>query len=349
MPHVFAYACDDERSIFHRTEIDIREPGSGEIYFDVEYAGICHSDIHAARGEWEPRHYPLVPGHELAGTVRAVGEGVTQFTIGDRVGVGCIVASCKSCEYCEAGEEQFCNNPHPYWTYGPDENGNPTTGGYSQGFTVREDFACHIPESIPFETAAPLMCAGITMYSPLKRWGAEPGKKVAIVGMGGLGHTGVQIAAAMGAEVSVISHGRSKENDAYQLGAHHFYATSEEGTLGKLAASFDLIVCTVSADDLDYAGLIATLKPFGVFVDVGLPEKAPEIPLRSIVVGNKVMAGSQIGGIAETQEMLDFCAEHNIHPLVEIIGGEDITEAYDRVVASRVRYRFVIDTSTFSH
>ena len=347
MPEVLAYACDDATSHFHRTTLTLREPGPREIYFEVRYAGICHSDIHTARGEWGPATYPLVPGHEIAGIVTKVGSEVTRCSVGDKAGVGCMGGSCGECEQCRAGNEQFCDNPSALWTYGPDAEGNPTAGGYAQGFTVREDFACRIPDSIPFETAAPLMCAGITTYSPLRRWGSGPGRKVAVVGMGGLGHMAVQIAAAMGAEVSVISHGRSKEADGLRFGASHYYATSEDGTLESLRASFDLIICTVSADDLDYAGLVGTLRPFGVLVDVGLPEKQPLVPLLALLSGNKAMAGSQIGGIVETQEMLDFCAERGIHPQVEIIGGEDITQAYDDVVSSKVRYRYVIDTSTF--
>ncbi|WP_172120794.1 NAD(P)-dependent alcohol dehydrogenase [Actinomyces faecalis] len=348
MPQVYAYACDDERSIFHRTTIELREPADNEIYFEIKYAGICHSDIHTARGEWGPATYPLVPGHELVGVVTKVGSAVTRFQVGDKVGVGCMFASCKECEYCRAGEEQFCNNPHAYFTYGRDAQGNPTTGGYAQGFTVREDFACRIPDSIPFETSAPLLCAGITTYSPLKRWGAGPGKKVAVLGMGGLGHMGVQIAAAMGAEVHVISHSRSKEADGQRLGASFYHASSEEGTLEALASTFDIILCTVSASDLDYTAYIRALKPYGVFVDVGLPEAPASISMRALVGGNKILAGSNIGGIAETQEMLDFCAEHGIHPVVEMIGGEEITQAYDKVTASQVRYRYVIDTATFN-
>lgn len=352
MPEVLAYACDDATSQFHRTTITLREPGPKEIYFEVKYAGICHSDIHTARGEWGPAKYPLTPGHEIAGIVTKVGADVTKYKVGDKVGVGCMVDSCGSCEFCEADQEQFCTGapgglPHTLWTYGDDADGNPTAGGYAQGFTISEDFACRIPEEIPFETAAPLLCAGITTYSPLKRFGAGPGRKVAVVGMGGLGHMAVQIAAAMGAEVSVISHGRSKEADAKRFGATHFYATSEEGALEALRGTFDLIVCTVSADNLDYTGLLGALKSLGAFVDVGLPEAPTSLHLSALVIGSKTLAGSQIGGIAETQEMLDFCAEHGVHPQVEMISGEDITEAYNKVVASQVRYRYVIDTSTF--
>ncbi|WP_194948494.1 NAD(P)-dependent alcohol dehydrogenase [Actinomyces trachealis] len=352
MPEVLAYACDDATTKFHRTTINLREPGPKEIYLEVKYAGICHSDIHTARGEWRPAKYPLTPGHEIAGIVTQVGAEVTKHKVGDKVGIGCMVDSCGQCEYCQADQEQFCTGtpgglPHTLWTYGDDANGNPTAGGYAQGFTVSEDFACHIPDEIPFEAAAPLLCAGITTYSPLKRFGAGPGRKVAVVGMGGLGHMAVQIGAAMGAEVSVISHGRSKEADARRFGATSFYATSEPGTLEALRSTFDVILCTVGADNLDYAGLIATLKPFGSFVDVGLPEAPTTVHLSTLVIGSKALAGSQIGGIAETQEMLDFCAKNKIAPQVEIIRGEDITEAYDKVVGSQVRYRYVIDTSTF--
>ena len=227
MPRVIAYGCDDATTQFHPLQIDIREPGEGEIYFDVAYAGICHSDIHSARGEWGPVAYPLVPGHEFVGIVAKVGPGVTTFKVGDRVGVGCLVGSCGSCEMCESGYEQWCTStPGTLWTYRADAEGNPTTGGYSRGFTVREDFALHIPSELDFAACAPLLCAGITTYSPLKHYNAGPGSRVAILGMGGLGHVGVQIAKAMGADVSVISHGRSKEADARRFGADHVYATS---------------------------------------------------------------------------------------------------------------------------
>lgn len=352
MPTVLAYACDDRTTQFHRTTVELREPGPHDIYFEVKYAGICHSDIHTAREEWGPARFPLTPGHEIAGIVTKVGSEVTRHKVGDKVGVGCMVDSCGECDYCRSGWENFCTGtpgglPGTLWTYGPDAEGNPTAGGYAQGFTVNEDFACRIPDAIPFETAAPLLCAGITTYSPLHRYGAGPGKRVAVVGMGGLGHMAVQISAAMGAETVVISHGRSKEADARRFGATEFHATSEPGALDALRSSFDLIICTVGASNLDYNALIRTLKPFGTFVDVGLPEHPSTIHLGALIDGNKSMAGSNIGGIPETQEMLDFCAEHGIHPQVEIISGEEITGAYDRVVDSQVRYRYVIDTSTF--
>lgn len=352
MPEVLAYACDDATTQFYRTTVRLREPGPHEIYLEVRYAGICHSDIHTARGEWGPAKYPLVPGHEIVGVVTQVGAKVTRHKVGDKVGVGCMVGSCGQCEYCQADLEQFCTGTpgglqRTLWTYGDDAEGRPTAGGYAQGFTVPEHFACRIPEEVPFEAAAPLLCAGITTYSPLKRFGAGPGRRVAVVGMGGLGHMAVQIGAALGAEVSVISHGRSKEADALRFGATSFHATSEPGTLEALRSTFDLLLCTVGADNLDYAGLLGTLRPLGCFVDVGLPEAPTTLPLAALVRGSKSLAGSQIGGIAETQEMLDFCAAHGIAPQVEMISGAQITQAYDRVVDSQVRYRCVIDTSTF--
>lgn len=349
MPDVLAYAIDSPAGRFTRTTITRREPGTHEVLFDIAYAGICHSDIHTARGEWGPARYPLVPGHEIAGVVREVGAQVTRFAPGDRVGVGCFVDSCGACEQCRAGDQQFCDGPGgTIWTYNAvGRDGLPTAGGYSTAITVEEDYLCRIPESIDLSQAAPLLCAGITLYSPLKRWGAGPGKRVAIVGMGGLGHMGVQIAAAMGADVAVISQTRSKEADGRRFGASEYYATSEPGTLRKLWKSFDLMINTVSAG-VNLTSLINCLKTGGALVDVGLPEHPVELRMGALVSQRRILAGSQIGGIAETQEMLDFCAEHGLAAQVEVIGGHQINEAYDRVVASDVRYRFVIDTATFA-
>lgn len=348
MPEVLAYATASETGPFERVTITRREPGPHEVFFDIPYAGICHSDIHTARGEWGPTTYPLVPGHELAGIVREVGSEVTKWQVGDHVGVGCFVDSCRECEYCLAGVEQFCTGEiGTVWTYAATgRDGLPTAGGYSTGITVDENYVCRIPDAIDLQVAAPLLCAGITLYSPLQRWGAGPGKKVAIVGMGGLGHVGVQIAAAMGAEVHVLSRTRSKEADGLRFGATAYHATSEPGTLKSLRSTFDLMVSTVSGEsNLDH--YLRCLRVGGTFVDVGLPEHPSTLRLSSLTNGNKVLAGSQIGGIAETQEMLDFCAAHGVRPQVEIISGTDITAAYDRVVDSQVRYRYVIDTSTF--
>ncbi len=349
MPDVLAYAIDSPTGRFAKTTITRREPGPTEIYFDIVYAGICHSDIHTARGEWGQALYPLVPGHELAGIVRQVGSAVTKFAVGDRVGVGCFVDSCRHCEQCASGSEQFCDGEGgTIWTYNAvGHDGLPTAGGYSQGITVEQDYVCRIPDAIDLTVAAPLLCAGITMYSPLAKWGAGPGKRVAIVGMGGLGHVGVQLAKAMGAEVAVISQTRSKEADGRRFGASEYYATSEPDTLKKLRRSFDLMISTVSGDsNLD--ALVECLRVGGVLVDVGLPEHASTLHLNRLTGGNRALAGSQIGGIAETQEMLDFCAEHGVAPQVEVISGEEINDAYDRVVGSQVRYRYVIDTATFA-
>ena len=348
MPEVLAYATDDHNAEFHRTTITRREPGPTEVYFEIKYAGICHSDIHTARAEWGPAIYPLVPGHEIVGIVTKIGDQVTKFAVGDKVGIGCFVDSCRECEQCRAGHEQFCTTkPYTIWTYNSiGRDGLPTAGGYSQAITVEQDYVIRIPDEIPFDKAAPLLCAGITLYSPLKRWGAGPGKKVAIIGMGGLGHVGVQIAAKMGAEVVVISQTMSKKDDGLRFGASDYYATSEPERLRELRGSLDLMVSTVAAvADLD--AMLKLLKPGGVLVDVGLPEHASTLRLSSLTNGNKVLAGSQIGGIAETQEVLDFCAANGVVPQVEIISGEDITAAYDKVVHSQVRYRYVIDTSTF--
>lgn len=349
MPQAIAYAIDSPSGRFARTTINRREPGPTEVLFDVVYAGICHSDIHTARGEWGPVTYPLVPGHELAGVVREIGSEVTKFAVGDRVGVGCFVDSCGECEQCRAGTEQFCDGPGgTVWTYdATGRDGLPTAGGYSTCITVEQDYLLRIPDAIELDKAAPLMCAGITTYSPLRRWGAGPGKRVAIIGLGGLGHMGVQIAAALGAEVAVISQTRAKEADGRRFGATEYHATSEPGTLRSLRRSFDLMINTVSAG-VDISRLLGCLKPGGALVDVGLPEHPVELRMGALVNGNRILAGSQIGGIAETQEMLEFCAEHGLAPRIELIGGEDINDAYDKVVASQVRYRYVIDTATFT-
>jgi alcohol dehydrogenase (NADP+) len=349
MADVLAYAADSADGPFYRTTIKRRDVGPRDVAFDVKFAGICHSDIHTKRGEWGPVHYPLVPGHELGGIVTAVGSEVTRYQVGDRVGVGCFVYSCGECAECKDGMEQFCSAENgTIWTYGsPDYlHGGFTDGGYSQATVVDENYLCRVPETLDLAAATPLMCAGITLYSPLKRWGAGPGKRVAIIGMGGLGHVGVQIAKAMGATVAVISQGRSKEADGRRFGADEYYATSEEGTYAKLKNSFDLVISTISSG-LDLDLLLGTVRVGGALVDVGLPEHPSQIHVGSLTGGNKVLAGSTIGGIGETQEMLDFCATHGITAQIELIGGEDITEAYDKVVNSAVRYRYVIDTSTF--
>ncbi len=348
MPEVTAYAVASPTAPFEKTTITRREPGPTEIFIDIAYAGICHSDIHTARSEWGPARYPLVPGHEIAGVVTAVGADVTEFAVGDHAGVGCFVDSCGQCDACRDDQEQFCTGtPGTVWTYNSvGRDGLDTAGGYSRGITVEQAYACRIPEAIDLSVAAPLLCAGITLYSPLTRWGAGPGKRVAIVGMGGLGHVGVQIAAALGAEVEVLSRTRGKEADGLRFGASKYWATQEPDTFKALRNRYDLMVLTVSGDtDLD--PYLACLRRDGVLVDVGLPAGASTLHMRSVASNNRVLAGSMIGGIAQTREMLEFCARHGVRPQVEIIGGEDITAAYDKVADAQVRYRYVIDTATF--
>jgi uncharacterized zinc-type alcohol dehydrogenase-like protein len=330
---------------FKAITIDRRDLGPRDVLIEIKYCGICHSDIHTARGEWGSVNYPIVPGHEITGIVAEVGSEVTKFAVGDRVGVGCMVDSCRECANCRKGEEQYCLNGNTL-TYGDiDKYGQPTQGGYSTHIVVDEDFVLRIPDGIELDVAAPLLCAGITTYSPLRHWGAGPGKKVAIVGLGGLGHMAVKLARAMGAEVTVLSRSLKKKDDALRLGAHHYYATSDPETFEKLAGSFDLIINTVSAK-IDVDAYLSLLALDGTLVNVGAPAEPLSLNVFSLLRQRRSYAGSVIGGIRETQEMLDFCAEHHIVPEIEVISADMIDEAYERVLASDVRYRFVIDIST---
>ncbi|MET9491707.1 NAD(P)-dependent alcohol dehydrogenase [Nocardia sp. NPDC006630] len=344
-----AYAVSAPDGHFEKLAIERRDLGPNDVLIDVKYAGICHSDIHTARDEWGGARYPCVPGHEIAGLVAAVGSAVTKHAVGDRVGVGCMVDSCGKCEPCLAGEEQYCI-PGATMTYNtavaPELQSNGyTMGGYSTQVVVTEGFVVGIPEGIGLDVAAPLLCAGVTLFSPLRHWNAGPGKKVAIIGMGGLGHVGVKIAAAMGAEVTVLSHSLSKQEDGKRFGAHHYYATSDKQTFRELRGKFDLILNTVSAD-LPIDDYLRLLALDGTLVILGLPEKPLQVKPFTIAGYRRSLAGSMIGGIAQTQEMLNFCAEHGIGAEIEVISADRIDEAYDRVVASDVRYRFVIDTAT---
>ena len=327
------------------TTIERRDLGPHDVSIDIAFAGICHSDIHTARDEWGGTKFPVVPGHEIAGTVAAVGDDVTRYAVGDRVGVGCFVDSCRECEPCRLGEEQYCErgNVGTYNAVGRD--GTPTHGGYSTSIVVDENYVLRIPDGIALDEAAPLLCAGITLYSPLRHWGAGPGKKVAIVGLGGLGHVGVKIAHALGAEVTVLSQSLKKMEDGLRLGADHYHATGDPQTFRELRNYFDLILNTVSAN-LPIGKYLGMLALDGTLVELGLPEHPIEVPAGALIGKRRSFAGSMIGGIAQTQEMLDFCAEHGIGAEIEVISADRINEAYDRVVASDVRYRFVIDTST---
>ncbi|GAA2735623.1 NAD(P)-dependent alcohol dehydrogenase [Streptomyces nogalater] len=346
MTTVAAYAAPAAKAPLERTTIERRAVGEFDVLIDIKFAGICHSDIHQAREGWGEAIFPMVPGHEIAGVVSEVGPGVTKFKAGDRVGVGCLVDSCRECENCRAGQEQYCLNGSIGATYNAiGRDGTPNYGGYSQAIVVDENYVVRIPDELPLDAAAPLLCAGITTYSPLKRWNAGPGKKVAILGMGGLGHMGVKIAHALGAEVTVLSQSLRKKEDGLKLGADHYYATSDPKTFEELRGTFDLIVSTVSAP-LDFNAYLSLLKTQGALVNVGAPEEPVSLNLFSVINGGKTLAGSMIGGIRETQEMLDFCAENGIGAEIELIAASEVNEAYERVLASDVRYRFVIDAAT---
>lgn len=341
----FGYAAHSGKAPLAPHTFERREPRASDVVIDIKYCGICHSDIHTVRDEWGARTYPLIPGHEIAGVVTRVGANVTKYKVGDVVGVGCMVDSCRECAPCKDHLEQFCEKGM-IGTYGStDKHGTMTQGGYSSQIVVDQDFVLRMPKNLPLDAAAPLLCAGITLYSPLVHWKAGPGKKVAIIGMGGLGHMGVKIAAALGAEVTVLSQSLSKQEDGKRLGAKHFYATSDKTTFKKLGGHFDLIINTVSAN-LDWNQYLGLLKHDGTMVVVGIPEKEVPVNAFSIVMGRRSLAGSLIGGIKETQEMLDFCGKHNITCDIELIPVTKINEAYERVIKSDVRYRFVIDMKT---
>ncbi|WP_369172010.1 NAD(P)-dependent alcohol dehydrogenase [Streptomyces sp. R28] len=345
MTTVAAYAAPAAKAPLERTTIERRAVREHDVLIDIKFAGICHSDIHQAREGWGEAIFPMVPGHEIAGIVSEVGPGVTKYQVGDRVGVGCLVDSCRECDNCKAGLEQHCTGGGVGTYNAIGKDGEPTYGGYSEKVVVDENFVVRIPDGLSLDVAAPLLCAGITTYSPLKHWGAGPGKKVAVIGLGGLGHMGVKIADALGAEVTVLSQSLRKKDDGLKLGADHYYATSDPKTFEELAGSFDLIVSTVSAP-LDFGAYLSLLKTGGALVNVGAPEEPVALNLFSLIGGNKTLAGSMIGGIAETQEMLDFCAEHGLGAEIELIRADEINEAYERVLNSDVRYRFVIDTAT---
>jgi uncharacterized zinc-type alcohol dehydrogenase-like protein len=323
-----------------------REVGPKDILIDIAYCGICHTDIHQSKAEWEPMIpsiYPMVPGHEIVGRVTQVGSEVTKFKEGDFAGIGCFIDSCGECQACKAGIEQYCMKGCAMTYNGTEMDRETLTyGGYSKHYVIGEHYALKVNATADLSGVAPLLCAGITTYSPLKRWEVGPGKKVAVAGLGGLGHMGVKIASAMGAEVTVLSTSPSKEPDARKLGAHKFLNTKDPEAAKSAAGSFDLILDTIAAQH-DYNFYLSLLGLEGVMVIVGVPTEPIPLNAFSLIGGNKVIAGSMIGGIAETQEMLDFCAEKNITSDVEVITPDRIEEAYDRTIKSDVRYRFVID------
>lgn len=344
MSTVSAYAATSPTAPLTKTTIERRDPGPHDVAIDIKFAGICHSDIHTAKGEWGTPNYPLVVGHEIAGVVTAVGSEVTKHKVGDHVGVGCMVNSCGQCRSCKAGLEQYCSRGTTFTYNATDKDGTITQGGYSQAIVVDENFVLRIPESLPLDKAAPLLCAGITLFSPLRHWKAGQDTRLAIIGLGGLGHMGVKLGAAMGAEVTVLSQSLKKMEDGLRLGAKHYYATADRETFKQLRNSFDLILNTVSAN-LNLDDYLSLLDVDGTLVELGIPEHPMEVGAFSLALARRSLSGSNIGGIAETQEMLDFCAEHDVTPEIELIEPDYINEAYERVLASDVRYRFVIDIS----
>ncbi len=342
---VNAYAAPAAGRPLAATTIERRDVGATDVLIEITHAGICHSDIHTVNGDWGPQPFPVVPGHEIVGVVAQVGTDVTTHQVGDRVGVGCMVNSCGHCANCRNGDEQYCLNGMVGTYAATDRDGSTTQGGYSTHVVVDAGFVLRVPDGIDSAAAAPLLCAGITTYSPLRHWGTGPGKRVAVVGLGGLGHMGVKLAHAMGAEVTVLSQSLKKQEDGLRLGADAYFATSDPDTFSELAGRFDLIVNTVSAP-IDVDAYLSLLAVGGALVNVGAPAEPLSLNVFSLFGGRRSYAGSMIGGIAETQEMLDFCAAHGIGAEVEVIAADQVNEAYQRVLASDVRYRFVIDTAT---
>lgn len=349
MPHpTLSYAAPSAKAPLVPFKLDRRAVGPTDVLIEIAYCGVCHSDLHQAREDWGPALFPMVPGHEIVGHVTAVGSRVSSYKIGDRVGVGCMLDSCRVCEQCAAGEEQFCDKGASMTYNGFEQDGRTMTfGGYSQRITVDQAFVVRVPDALPLDRAAPLLCAGITTYSPLKRFGCGPGKKVAVMGLGGLGHVGVRIARAMGAEVTVISTSEGKRADAAELGAHDFLVSTDAKAMKAAAGRFDLILDTVSAPHDLNAGL-NLLRTDGTLVLVGVPEEALPVQPFAIIGRRRRLAGSLIGGIAETQEMLDFCADHGIVAEIEMIAAREIDQAYERMLRSDVKYRFVIDSATLA-
>ena len=347
MNQVKAYSAASATALLASTKINRRQPIASDVQIEILYCGVCHSDLHYARNEWNFTQYPAVPGHEIVGRVTAVGGGVKKFKVGDTVGVGCLVDSCRTCPDCRSGLEQFCLDMT--MTYGSlDKHLNaPTHGGYSQSIVVREDFVLRMPANLNLAAAAPLLCAGITTYSPLRHWKVGPGKKVGIVGLGGLGHMGVKFARAFGAQVVVFTTSPSKRDDAIRLGAHEVVVSTNADEMAKHAGTFDFILDAVSAEH-DLNAYLQMLTTDGNLTLVGAPEKPLPVAAFALIMGRKSLSGSLIGGLAETQEMLDFCGEHNITSDIEMIRMDQINEAYERMLKSDVKYRFVIDMASLA-
>ncbi|WP_121353715.1 NAD(P)-dependent alcohol dehydrogenase [Flavisolibacter nicotianae] len=346
MSRIKAFAAYDAASPLRDYEISRREPGPHDVQIDILYCGVCHSDLHQVRNEWGGTVYPLVPGHEIVGRVSAVGSDVTRFKVGDLAGVGCMVDSCRECPKCKKGLEQYCDNGFTGTYNSFERNGKTLTyGGYSKVIVTTEDFVLNISGKLDLKAVAPLLCAGITTYSPLRHWKVGKGHKVGVLGLGGLGHMAVKFAVSFGAEVTMLSHSPSKQKDAERLGAHRFALTSDSETLKSLAGYFDFIIDTVSAPH-DYNVYLNLLDTNGVLICVGAPPDPAQVAAFNLIMERRSIAGSLIGGIPETQEMLDYCAEHNIVSDVEMIAMQDVNEAYERMLKGDVKYRFVIDMAT---
>ncbi len=344
-----AYSAASPSAKLGATTIERRQPTPSDVQIEILFCGVCHSDLHFARNEWHFTQYPAVPGHEIVGRVAKVGSGVTKHKVGDIVGVGCLVDSCRTCPNCSAGYEQYCDLGMTGGTYGGTEKhlGTPTLGGYSQSIVVTEDFVLKIPANLNPAAAAPLLCAGITTYSPLRHWKAGPGKKVGIVGLGGLGHMAVKFAKAFGAHVVLFTTSPGKVADGKRLGAHEVVVSTDAAQMKAQAGSFDLIVDAVSAQH-DINAYLGLLKRDGNVVLVGAPEHPLPVAAFSLLMGRRSLSGSAIGGIPETQEMLDFCGKHNITPDIEMIRMDQINDAFERLLKSDVKYRFVIDMATLA-
>lgn len=339
------YAAENATSNLAPFSFDRREPGPYDVAIDIRYCGVCHSDIHQARDEWGGSIFPMVPGHEIVGTVTAVGDQVTKFQVGDLAGVGCFVDSCRTCPSCQKGLEQYCELGMVGTYNGKFADGTPTYGGYSNKIVVDEHYTLHVSDKLDLKRVAPLLCAGITTYSPLREWGVGKGHKVAVVGLGGLGHMAVKFAVSMGAEVTVLSTSPGKEDDAIALGAHKFAVSKDKDQMKPLTNYFDFIVDTVSAQH-DIGSYLRLLNLDGTMILLGVPPEATPISSFNLIANRRRLVGSLIGGIAETQEMLDYCAEHNIMCDIELIPIRYINEAYERMIKGDVHYRFVIDMDT---
>jgi uncharacterized zinc-type alcohol dehydrogenase-like protein len=341
-----AYAAASPTAALAPFQIERRAVGPHDVQIEIAYCGICHSDLHQVRDEWGGSKYPMVPGHEIVGKVTAVGPHVKGFKVCDLAGVGCMVDSCRTCPSCQRNLEQFCEKGSAFTYNGTEMDRTTLTyGGYSSSVVVDEAFTLRISPKLDLAAAAPLLCAGITTYSPLRHWKTKKGDRVGVVGLGGLGHMAVKIAAAMGAEVTMLSTSKAKEADARKLGAHHFGLTSDDATFKRLAGQFDLIIDTISAPH-DYNKYLGLLRIEGAMVLLGVPPEPMPVAATSLIFGRRTLSGSLIGGIKETQEMLDFCAEHNIVSEIELIPVQQVNVAYERMMKNDVRYRFVLDMKT---